>query len=155
MIRKLPLGESEFLDHLENDFEIISMKEAFSPKKKNDLSICLKGSWYKLVVRDTKFKSERDSLDVAILQDKVLEPLLGIKDPRSDENIFFVGGIQDPKEMEKYVTEKGNDLFVNLYPVDIRDLETIANKGGVMPPKSTWFDPKVLSGLVLHDLEGK
>ena len=155
VIRKLPLGESEFLDHLENEFEIISMKEAFSPKKKNDLSICLKGSWYKLVVRDTKFKSERDSLDVAILQDKVLEPLLGIKDPRSDENIFFVGGIQDPKEMEKYVTEKGNDLFVNLYPVDIRDLETIANKGGVMPPKSTWFDPKVLSGLVLHDLEGK
>ena len=73
-------------------------------------------------------------------------------DPRADDNLFFVGGIEDPKEMEKYVTEKENDLFVNLYPVDIRDLELIADKGGVMPPKSTWFDPKVLSGLVLHDL---
>jgi len=55
--------------------------------------------------------------------------------------------------MEKYITEKGNDLFFNLYPVDIRDLESIADKGGVMPPKSTWFDPKVLSGLVIHDLK--
>ncbi|MFW9901614.1 MAG: DUF1015 domain-containing protein [Candidatus Thorarchaeota archaeon] len=155
VIRKLPLNEDEFLDNLKNDFEIISMEEAFNPMKKNHLAICLKGRWYKLVVRNTKFKYKRDSLDVTILQDKILEPLLGIKDPRSDENIFFVGGIQDPKEMEKYVTDKGNDLFVNLYPVDIRDLELIADKGGVMPPKSTWFDPKVLSGLILHDLEGK
>ncbi|MFX1568853.1 MAG: DUF1015 domain-containing protein [Promethearchaeota archaeon] len=155
VIKSLPLSENEFLDRLKNDFEIISMKNAFSPEKKNELAICLKGQWYKLVVKNTKFKSKRDSLDVAILQDKILEPLLGIKDPRSDENIFFVGGIQNPKEMEKYVTDEGNDLFINLYPVDIKDLEHIADKGGVMPPKSTWFDPKVLSGLILHDLEGK
>ena len=155
VIKKLTLSEKEFLDSLKNDFKIISMKNAFNPEKKNELAMCLKGEWYKLVVKYTKFKSKRDSLDVAILQDKILEPLLGIKDPRSDENIFFVGGIQNPKEMEKYVIEKGNDLFVNLYPVNIRDLEIIANKGGVMPPKSTWFDPKVLSGLILHDLEGK
>ena len=82
-----------------------------------------------------------------------MSPILGIIDPRSDENIFFVGGIQEPNEMEKYVTEKGNDLFINLYPVDIRDIESIAEEGGVLPPKSTWFDPKVLSGLILHDLE--
>ena len=155
VIKKLPISENEFFDSLKNDFEIISMKEAFNPEKKNELAICLKGRWYQLVVKNKKFKSKRDSLDVAILQDKVLKPLLGIKDPRSDENIFFVGGIQDPKEMEKYVTNKGNDLFVNLYPVDIKDLEIIADKGGVMPPKSTWFDPKVLSGLILNDLEGK
>lgn len=153
VIKKLPLTENEFIERLENDFEIISMKKAFNSEKKNELAICLKGQWYKLIVKNKNFKSKRDSLDVAILQDKVLEPILGIKDPRSDENIFFVGGIQDPKEMEKYVINKGNDLFVNLYPVDIKDLELIADKGGVMPPKSTWFDPKVLSGLVLHDLE--
>ncbi len=153
VIKKLPLTEKEFLERLENDFEIISMKKAFNSEKKNELAICLKGQWYKLIVKNKNFKSKRDSLDVAILQDKVLEPILGIKDPRSDENIFFVGGIQDPKEMEKYVINKGNDLFVNLYPVDIKDLELIADKGGVMPPKSTWFDPKVLSGLVLHDLK--
>ncbi len=155
VIKKLPLSENEFLDSLKSDFEIISMESAFNPEKKNEMSICLKGYWYKLVVKETKFESKRDSLDVAILQDRVLEPILNIKDPRSDENIFFVGGIQDPKEMEKYITEKGNDLFVNLYPVNIKDLEIIADAGGVMPPKSTWFDPKVLSGLVLHDLEGK
>ena len=131
------------------------MEGAFNPREKNELTICLNGKWFNLIVKNKKFKTKRDSLDVAILQDIVLEPILGIVDPRSDENIFFVGGIQDPKEMEKFVTEKGNDLFINLYPVDIRDLESIAIKGGVMPPKSTWFDPKVLSGLVLHDLGEK
>ncbi|MFX0000129.1 MAG: DUF1015 domain-containing protein [Candidatus Hodarchaeota archaeon] len=154
VIKKLPLSENKFLERLENDFEIISMNHAFNPEKKNEITICLKGHWYKLVVKNKKFKNKRDSLDVTILQDKILEPILGIKDPRSDENIFFVGGIQEPKEMEKYIIDQGNDLFVNLYPVDIRDLESIADKGGVMPPKSTWFDPKILSGLILHDLEG-
>ena len=64
-----------------------------------------------------------------------------------------MGGINDPIEMEKYITEMGNDLFINLFPVDIKDLESIADDGEVMPPKSTWFDPKLLSGLVLHDLK--
>ena len=153
VIRKLPINENDFLKRLEANFEIILMKKAFNPEKKNEIAICLKGKWYKLLVKNKKFEAKQDSLDVAILQDQILEPILNIKDPRSDENIFFVGGLQDLKEMEKYVTEKGYDLFVNLYPVDIRDLELIADKGGVMPPKSTWFDPKVLSGLVLHDLE--
>ncbi|MBA7617083.1 hypothetical protein ES703_24388 [subsurface metagenome] len=152
VIRKLPLLEKDFLKKLENDFEIFPMEEACNPEKKNEISICLKGNWYKLTVKNKKLKNKRDSLDVAILQDKILEPILSIKDPRSDENIFFVGGTQDPREMEKYITEKGNDLFVNLYPVDIRDLELIADKGGVMPPKSTYFSPKLLSGLLLHDL---
>ncbi|MFX1501819.1 MAG: DUF1015 family protein, partial [Promethearchaeota archaeon] len=153
VIKKIPISEKDFLKRLEKEFEITSMKSAFNPEKKNEISICLKGEWFKLVVKIKKFKTERDSLDVAILQDKILEPILRIKDPRSDENIFFIGGIQDPKEMEAYIIEKGNDLFINLYPVNIRDLESIAIKGGVMPPKSTWFDPKVLSGLVLHDLK--
>ncbi|NVM34630.1 MAG: DUF1015 domain-containing protein [Candidatus Lokiarchaeota archaeon] len=152
VIRKLPLGEKDFLNKLEKDFEIIPMEEACNPEKKNEITICLKGNWYKLTVKNKKFKNKRDSLDVAILQDVILEPILGITDPRSDENIFFVGGTQDPIEREKYVTEKGNDLFINLYPVAIRDIESIADDGGVLPPKSTWFDPKVLSGLVLHDL---
>ncbi|MFX1410500.1 MAG: DUF1015 domain-containing protein, partial [Promethearchaeota archaeon] len=153
VIKKLPLTESDFLKKLEKNFEIQFIENAFNPKKKNEMAICLKGKWFKLTVKDTIFKTERDSLDVTILQDKVLEPILGITDPRSDENLFFVGGIQDPKEMEKYVIEKGNDLIINLYPVNIRDLELIADKGGVMPPKSTWFDPKVLSGLVMYDLK--
>ena len=152
VIKKLPLSESEFLNKIEQIFTVEAMENAFNPKEKNEIALCLKDKWYRLTVIDKKFNSKRDSLDVAILQDQVLKPILNIIDPRADDNIFFVGGIQDPKEMEKYVTEKGNDLFVNLYPVDIRDLESIADKGGVMPPKSTWFDPKVLSGLIIHDL---
>ncbi|UCD01240.1 MAG: DUF1015 domain-containing protein [Promethearchaeota archaeon] len=153
VIRKLALTENVFLEKLTENFEIIPMEGACNPEKKNEITFCLKGKWYKLIVKNINFKSKRDSLDVAILQDMVLAPILGITDPRSDENVFFIGGTQDPKEMEKYVIEKGNDLFFNLYPVDIKDLEAIADKGGVMPPKSTWFDPKVLSGLVLHDLK--
>ncbi|MFX1365736.1 MAG: DUF1015 domain-containing protein [Promethearchaeota archaeon] len=153
VIKKLSLEQKSFLEKLEKDFEIIPMKQAFNPEKKNVIACCLKGNWYKLIVKNKKFENQKDSLDVAILQNYILKPILNIVDIRSDENIFFVGGIQDPKKMEKYVTEKGNDLFFNLYPVDIKDLEIIANKGEVMPPKSTWFDPKVLSGLILHDLE--
>ena len=153
VVRKLPISKTDFLKNLEEIFNIELIEKAFNPVEKNEIAMCLMGKWYKLTIKNKKFKSKRESLDVAILQEKVLEPILGISDPRADENIFFVGGIRDPKEMEKYITEKGNDLFFNLYPVDIRDLESIADKGGVMPPKSTWFDPKVLSGLVIHDLK--
>ncbi|MFX1499859.1 MAG: DUF1015 domain-containing protein [Promethearchaeota archaeon] len=153
VIKKLSLEQKYFLEKLEKDFEIIPMKQAFNPEKKNVIACCLKGNWYQLIVKNKKFENYRDSLDVAILQNYILKPILSIVDIRSDENILFVGGLQDPKEMEKYVTEKGNDLFFNLYPVKIKDLEIIANRGGIMPPKSTWFDPKLLSGLILHDLE--
>jgi uncharacterized protein (DUF1015 family) len=153
VIKKLPLAESKFLDKIEQIFTIEEMENAFNPKEKNEIALCLKGKWYRLIVKNKKFKHKRDSLDVAILQDQVLKPILKIIDPRSNENLFFVGGISDPKEMEKYVTEEEYDIFFNLYPVDIRDLESIADKGGVMPPKSTWFDPKLLSGLILHKLK--
>jgi len=152
IIKKLVLSSTDFLKKLETEFEINPMEKAFNPEKKNEIAICLRGKWYKLKVKNIGFNTKRDSLDVSILQDRVLNPILGISDPRSDENLFFVGGIQDPNEMEKYVYEKGYELFINLYPVNIRDLESIADEGGVMPPKSTWFDPKVLSGLILHDL---
>lgn len=152
VIKKLPISEKDFLHKLASIYDINHKKGAFSPNYKNQVAICLKGKWYELTVKKMDFQSEVESLDVSILQEKVLNPILGIKDPRSDDNIFFVGGVEDPHEMEKYVTQKGNDLFINLYPVEIKDLESIADKGGIMPPKSTWFDPKLLSGLVLHDL---
>jgi uncharacterized protein (DUF1015 family) len=153
VIKKLPMDVKDFLKKLEEIYEVRQRERAFDPKRKNQVAICLKGKWYELNVKNKNFKSKWDSLDVAILQDKVLNPILGISDPKADENIFFVGGVLNPVEMEKYVTEKGNDIFFNLYPVNIKDLEAIADFGGVMPPKSTWFDPKVLSGLVLHDLK--
>ena len=152
VIKKLRDDKDDFINKLEEIFEIKEVNKAFNPDMKNTLAICIRGKWFELIVKDKIFNSKRDSLDVAILQDKVLEPILGILNVRADENIFFVGGIQDPTIMEKYITDKENDIFFNLFPVDIRDLESIADSGGVMPPKSTWFDPKLLSGLVLHDL---
>ncbi|MHA1106710.1 MAG: DUF1015 domain-containing protein [Promethearchaeota archaeon] len=152
VIKKLPMNVEDFLKKLEEIYEIKQKDNPFDPERKNQVAMCLKGKWYELTVKDMNFKSKRDSLDVAILQDKVLNPILGISDPRADENIFFVGGVKNPLDMEKYITEKENDIFFNLYPVNIKDLENIADLGGVMPPKSTWFDPKVLSGLILHDL---
>lgn len=153
VIKKLMDDEDEFIEKLEEIFEVKKINKAFNPDMKNKLAICIRGKWFELIAKDKSFNSKRDSLDVAILQDKVLEPILGILNVRADENIFFVGGIQDPTIMEKYITVKGNDIFFNLFPVDIRDLESIADSGSVMPPKSTWFDPKLLSGLVLHDLQ--
>jgi len=155
VIKRLSDNVNEFLRKMEEIYNVKQVKKAFNPKKKHQLAMCMKGKWYNLIVKEKRFSSKRDSLDVAILQDKVLGPILGVYDIRADENIFFVGGIQDPNSMEKYVSEKGNDIFFNLYPVDIRDLEAISDAGGVMPPKSTWFDPKLLSGLVLHDLAEK
>jgi uncharacterized protein (DUF1015 family) len=152
VIKKLKDDEDDFIKKLEEIFEVRRVNKAFNPNMKNKLAMCIRGKWFELIAKDKSFNSKRDSLDVAILQDKVLEPILGILNVRTDENIFFVGGIQDPTIMEKYVTDKGNDIFFNLFPVDIKDLESIADSGGVMPPKSTWFDPKLLSGLVLHGL---
>ena len=152
VIKNLKDAEDKFIEKLEDIFEVRKVNNAFNPDKKNTLAICIRGKWFELIAKDKTFNSKRDSLDVAILQDKVLEPILGILNVRADENIFFVGGIHDPTIMEKHITDKGNDIFFNLFPVDIKDLESIADSGGVMPPKSTWFDPKLLSGLVLHDL---
>ena len=153
VVRKLPIKEDEFITRLKDEFEVSLLTKAQNPSKKNEITICVLGTWYKLKVKQKKFKSLRNSLDVTIVQDKILSPLLGITDPRADENLLFVGGVLKPIEMEKYITERGNDLFINLYPVNIRDLEKIGAEGGFMPPKSTWFDPKLLSGLVIHTLE--
>ncbi|MFX1311394.1 MAG: DUF1015 domain-containing protein [Promethearchaeota archaeon] len=155
VIRKLQLSETEFIRKLQNNFKVELIDNAFNPKKKNEIAICLKGKWYKLIIKNKNFKSKIDSLDVTIVQDKILDPILNISDPRSDENIDFIGDIKDPKEREKYLLEKGYDLFISLYPVNIKDLQAIADEGDFMPPKSTWFDPKLLSGLILHDLEEK
>jgi uncharacterized protein (DUF1015 family) len=153
IIKKLPLSAEEFLTRLAPNFEVIPQKKGSNPLKKHTITMCLSNKWYTLQMKSKKFPDLIQALDVSILQNLVIEPILGIKDIRSDENIFFVGGIVDPKEMEKYVISQKNAIFFNLYPVDIRDLEAIADNGGVMPPKSTWFDPKLLSGLLIYPLQ--
>ena len=153
IIRQLNEKPKKFLKKIENTYQIEHVDRAFNPDKKHEIALCVKGVWYRLKVKSSSFKSRVEGLDVSILQDKVIGPILNIEDIRASDNIFFVGGIQDPKKLEEYIKKEGNAILFNLFPVDIKDLEYIAESGGVMPPKSTWFDPKVLSGLVLHDLD--
>ena len=94
-----------------------------------------------------------ESLDVSILHKNLIEPILGIKDVRKDPNIFFVGGKVSREEYEKLVDEKGNAAVFYLHPTSIEELEAVADANKNMPPKSTWFDPKLLTGLVFHMLE--
>lgn len=152
VIRHLIETNENFLKKLEQTYDIKPVEKAFNPLKKHEIALCLRGKWYKLNVKNISFQSRVKSLDVSILQDKVIEPILNIADIRASDNIFFVGGIQDPELLEIYIKKDGNAIMFNLFPVNIKDLEFIADSGGVMPPKSTWFDPKLLSGLVLHDL---
>jgi uncharacterized protein (DUF1015 family) len=111
------------------------------------------GKWYKLTARQGIYDDNDPvaRLDVSILQNNVLGPILGIEDPRSDKRIDFVGGIRGLRELEARVASDMKAAF-SLYPTTIDDLMAIADAGMIMPPKSTWFEPKLLSGLFIHKL---
>ncbi len=147
VIRKLPMGFDGFLKKVSEHFEVT---EGGSSPQRGE--ICMfNGKWYKLVPREAG-KGPIGKLDVAMLQDKLLSPVLGIANPRTDPNIFFIGGEMGKEDLESYVTEMGNALVFSLYPTTTGEIEEIADKGMDMPPKSTWFDPKLLSGLVIYPL---
>ncbi len=149
VIRKLPMPFEEFLEKVKQSFDVV---EGDPEPRKHE--ICMfNGNWYKLIPKEIP-AGPVESLDVAILQSKVLGPILGITDPRRDPNIFFVGGEMTKQDLERYVTEKGNALVFSLYPTSVKEVEAVADAGLDMPPKSTWFDPKLLSGLFVHPLEG-
>ena len=99
---------------------------------------------------ETKRDTVADTLDVARLSEYILEPLLGIMDVRTDKNIHFVGGIRGTKELERLVDEGKVDLAVSMYPTQIEELLAVSDAGLLMPPKSTWFEPKLRSGLLVH-----
>ncbi len=120
------------------------------PGQKGHISIYYNGTWYggELPVKDNP--SSVDKLDVARLQDFILEPLLNISDPRRNKNIDFVGGIRGTDALEKSVDEGEADLAISMYPTDIRELVEVSDDGKLMPPKSTWFEPKLRSGMLVH-----
>lgn len=125
------------------------------PGKIHQFCMYIDGKWYLLEALDHGF-SARDpvaSLDVSILQNNLLDPVLGIKDPRSDNRIDFVGGIRGPEELERKVDSGEYGLGFSLFPTSIEQLFEVADSGNVMPPKSTWFEPKLKSGLVVHLLD--
>lgn len=147
------LTEEEFLSELSENFSIVKIgTEAFRPYEKGTFGMYLGDSWYKLTAKE-KIRSMDavKGLDVSLLQDYLLGPILGIGDPKTDKRIDFVGGIRGLKELEIRVH---NDMKVafSMYPTSISELEHVADEGKLMPPKSTWFEPKLRSGLFLHEL---
>ena len=125
----------------------------YRPESKHSFGMFLNGAWYKLTAYEDIIPDHViDSLDVAILQNNLLGPVLGIEDPRVDKRIDFVGGIRGLEELEKRCREDMTVAFA-VYPVDIEDLIGVADADMVMPPKSTWFEPKLGSGLFLHSLK--
>lgn len=145
------LSSGEFLDNLTNKFTIETAAGAFSPAGLHEFGLYLDKQWYKLVAKPGTYTNDPIGiLDVSILQENLLDPLLGIKDQRTDKRIDFVGGIRGLAELEKRVDSGEMALAVSLHPVSIQQLFNIADSGNVMPPKSTWFEPKLRDGLLTH-----
>lgn len=145
--------ELEFLEKVQQEFAIQPVKEAFRPEKKGQFGMYLKGQWYQLTVKDSMSSNDVvEKLDVSLLQDRLLNPILGIDDPKTDERIKFVGGIRGLKELERLV-EEGDAVAFSMHPTSMEELFQVADAGRLMPPKSTWFEPKLRSGLFIHLLQ--
>ena len=147
-------SEAEFLEKIKASFTVEKAAGIVKPMAKHEFGLCLKGAWYKLSAKQGLWndKDPIEKLDVSILQNLLLTPILGIKDIRTDKRIDFVGGIRGLGELEKRVNTDMAVAF-SMYPTTLDDLMDIADAGKIMPPKSTWFEPKLLSGLFIHDLK--
>ena len=153
------LSGEEFLQKINGAFDVEEVGKAgispFSPSQKGTFGLLLDGVWYKLTVKE-EIKAEAGSdpvksLDVSILQDYLLGPVLGIQDPKTDRRIGFIGGIRGLSELERRTNEDMRAAF-SMYPTSIQELLAVADAGRLMPPKSTWFEPKLRSGLFIHML---
>jgi uncharacterized protein (DUF1015 family) len=136
--------------------EIFTLKPTTlkSPTKPGQCCMYLKDQWYELNWEPAKDASPIDQLDVSILQDRLLKPLLGIDDPRTSKRIDFIGGIRGTAELEKLVNSRDFSVAFSMFPTTVDQLMAISDVGQIMPPKSTWFEPKLRSGLFIHTLEG-
>lgn len=144
-------SKEEFIAALQEDFMITQVPEAVRPSRLHEFGMYLDKQWYILTARKGTFTTDPIGvLDVTILSDNVLDKILDIKDQRTDKRIDFVGGIRGLKELEKRVNSGEMKVAFSLYPVTIQQLFDIADSGNVMPPKSTWFEPKLRDGLLTH-----
>lgn len=144
----------EFIDKIKSNFIVEKVgTDPFSPKVKGEFGMLLDGTWYCLKAKEDII-SKTDpvkALDVSVLQDYLLKPVLGIDDPRKDKRIDFIGGIRGLKELERRTKEDMRVAF-SMYPTSIDELFAVSDAGKLMPPKSTWFEPKLRSGLFIHSL---
>ena len=141
----------QLLKELEGDFTVEKAPAPVKPAKLHEFGMYLDGHWYRLVSRPGTWREDPIGvLDVTILQEKLLHPLLCIGDPRTDHRIDFIGGIRGLGELERRVDHGDMAVAFSLHPVTIQQLFDIADSGEVMPPKSTWFEPKLRDGLLTH-----
>lgn len=147
--------EEEFIEKINEKFTVEKWEKdgAYKPEAKHTFGMYINGVWYKLAARSGTFDENNpvDQLDVSILQKNLLTPILNIGDPRTDKRIDFIGGIRGLKELERLVNGDFEVAF-SMYPTTLEDLTSIADADMIMPPKSTWFEPKLLSGLFIHKL---
>ena len=148
------LSANDFLQKLDPAFSIEKKDKAYRPENLHDFGLFLENQWYKLSAKPGTYNNDPIGvLDISILQEQVLGPLLGIHDQRTDKRIDFVGGIRGLEELEKRVNSGEMKLAISLFPVSIEQLFNIADSGNVMPPKSTWFEPKLRDGLLTHMID--
>jgi uncharacterized protein (DUF1015 family) len=145
------LDVNSFLEKLNKNFRVEKVKAAYSPNSLHHFGMYLEGNWYRLEAKENSYPNDPIGiLDVSILQENILSPILGILDVRTDNRIDFVGGIRGLQELEKRVDGGQMKLAFSLYPVSMDQLFDIADSGQIMPPKSTWFEPKLRDGLLTH-----
>ena len=145
------LSEQELLNTLEEKFTIKKSIKAIKPSALHEFGMYLNKTWYKLNSKEGTYSEDPIGiLDVTILQNNILDPIFNIKDQRTDKRIDFVGGIRGLEELENRVSSGEMAIAFSLYPVSIQQLFDIADSGNVMPPKSTWFEPKLRDGLLTH-----
>ncbi len=147
------LSEEDFLQKLRENFTVeIASTTPYKPVKKHEFGMYLDKKWYKLSLKEgvVDEKDILNSLDVSVLQNFVLGPILGIENPRTDKRIDFIGGIHGLGTLENYVETKKWKVAFSMFPTSVEELLTVADEGKTMPPKSTWFEPKLKSGLFVH-----
>jgi uncharacterized protein (DUF1015 family) len=143
--------DEKFLSRIETNFTVEKTTAAFSPAALHEFGMYLNHQWYKLTAKENTFTTDPIGvLDITILSNNLLDPVLNIKDQRTDKRIDFVGGIRGLAELEKRVDSGEMAVAFSLHPVTIQQLFDIADSGNVMPPKSTWFEPKLRDGLLTH-----
>ena len=149
IIKQLPVPADVFLKQLKERFEVVEGALPL-PQAPGEIAIYLDGKWYGVKLPPSRQDSVAAQLDVARLGEHILEPMLGITDPRRDPTIDFVGGIRGVQELERLVDTGQAAMAISMYPTQIEQLIAVSDAGELMPPKSTWFEPKLRSGLLIH-----
>lgn len=153
VVHDLKQSPEEFINKVKNNFNIEKTDNPNPPKPKT-VAMYFENQWYLLTPNDNVKKADNygDNLDVSILQNYLLDPVFGIKDPRTDHNVDFIGGIRGTAELEKLVNSGKAAVAFSMYPIAIQSLIDISDAGEIMPPKSTWFEPKLRDGLLVHEI---